>query len=365
MTLHFYFARRFTVAFGLITAVISAFVMLIDMVEETRRFDRYDLSWGEIFQLTLLSTPQTLNLILPLLIMLTTLALFLSLAKSSELVVTRAVGRSAFKSLIAPGSVAFLIGVLAVGVFNPIASATGNRYVQLSESHRADGVPALSISDEGLWLRQGTAEGQTVIRALRANADASTLYDVTFLSYDAQNGLNQRISAKSARLSGDVWRLSDVKIWPLETGINAEAAARSIDRFDLPSTLTLERIRERIGKAAAVSIYDMPRFIDQLEQSGLNALQHRVWLHSEFARPFFLVAMVLIASAFTMRHTRLGGTGIAVLSAVLLGFSLYFVRSFTQILGENGELPVVLAAWAPPTVAILLALSLLLHAEDG
>ena len=75
--------------------------------------------------------------------------------------------------------------------------------------------------------------------------------------------------------------------------------------------------------------------------------------------------MVLVGAAFTMRHARSGGTGLAVLSAVLLGFGLYFIRNFAQILGENGQIPVSLAAWAPPAASILLTLGLLLHAEDG
>jgi lipopolysaccharide export system permease protein len=74
---------------------------------------------------------------------------------------------------------------------------------------------------------------------------------------------------------------------------------------------------------------------------------------------------VLVGAAFTMRHTRLGGTGISVLVSVLLGFMLYFIRNFAQILGENGQLPVALAAWAPPVAALMLTFGMLLHAEDG
>jgi lipopolysaccharide export system permease protein len=48
-----------------------------------------------------------------------------------------------------------------------------------------------------------------------------------------------------------------------------------------------------------------------------------------------------------------------------MGFGIYFVRNFAQILGENGQIPVSLAAWAPPVAAILMALGLLLHLEDG
>ncbi|MEM7317694.1 MAG: LptF/LptG family permease, partial [Pseudomonadota bacterium] len=64
-------------------------------------------------------------------------------------------------------------------------------------------------------------------------------------------------------------------------------------------------------------------------------------------------------------HTRFGGTGVSVLAAVLLGFSFYFIRNFAQILGENGQIPVALAAWAPPLAAVMLSLGLLLQAEDG
>ena len=54
-----------------------------------------------------------------------------------------------------------------------------------------------------------------------------------------------------------------------------------------------------------------------------------------------------------------------VLAAILLGFSLFFLRSFAQVLGENGQLPIAIVAWTPPLAAILLAVGLILHTEDG
>ena len=81
--------------------------------------------------------------------------------------------------------------------------------------------------------------------------------------------------------------------------------------------------------------------------------------------PVFLAAMVLAGASFTMRHTRFGRTGLMVLMALGLGFALYFVRNFAQVLGENGQIPVMLAAWGPPVAALLLPAGLLLHLEDG
>jgi lipopolysaccharide export system permease protein len=365
MILHLYFARRFFMSFLVITGVLAALVMLVDGVDQARRFADDDVGWDQVLGMTLLHMPQTINMILPLIMILATVALFIGLARSSELVVTRAAGRSALRALVAPVVVALIIGTLAVAFLNPIVAATSERAEQLTQKYRSNGRSALSVSDEGLWLRQGTEEGQSVIRAWRTNSDASVLYNVTIISYDAEKGPIRRIEAESAQLSGGDWELTGAKIWPLEAGVNAEGASEEHETLTIPSSLTVERIRESIGRVAAVSIYELPEFIRQLEQAGFSTRQHEVWLQAELARPFFLVAMVLVASAFTMRHTRFGGTGVAVLASILLGFGLYFIRSFAQILGENGQIPVTLAAWAPPVAAIFLALGLLLHAEDG
>jgi lipopolysaccharide export system permease protein len=54
-----------------------------------------------------------------------------------------------------------------------------------------------------------------------------------------------------------------------------------------------------------------------------------------------------------------------VLFALAAGFALYFVRNLAQILGENGQIPVLLAAWAPAIATLLLPIALILHLEDG
>ncbi|MDZ7904745.1 MAG: hypothetical protein U5N55_02480 [Cypionkella sp.] len=54
-----------------------------------------------------------------------------------------------------------------------------------------------------------------------------------------------------------------------------------------------------------------------------------------------------------------------VLFAMLLGFGIFFLRNIAQVFGQNGFIPVVLAAWGPILAASLLAFTLLLHLEEG
>ena len=365
MTLHLYFARRFLKSFLSILLVFFAILSLIDLIEEIRRFGTANTGFGTLMVLTFLHVPESLYRILPLIMILATLALFLGLARSSELVVTRASGRSAFKSLIAPVVIAVLIGVIAVAAVNPIVAATKKQYEAVA-SRISGEASTLSVSSEGLWLRQGSRQGQTVIRADRSNLDGTVLFGVTFLGYDSDGQPTFRIEAREAALEPGAWAITDAKEWRFD----ANAAIPEVDAFESPklslaSNLTRNQILDSFGSPSAIPIWELPGFISRLEAAGFSARIHRTFLQTELSLPILLVAMVLVGAGFTMRHTRFGRTGFMVLLALGLGFSLYFIRNFAAILGENGQVPILLAAWGPPVAAVLLPLGLLLHLEDG
>ena len=364
MRLHVYFARRFLVTFLTVLAVFGLMLVLLDMVDQVRRTGDRDVGFGGILALTLLNIPAALYRILPLVTILATVALFVSLARSSELVIARAAGRSAIRALAGPVFVALLLGVIAVAVFNPIVAATQARYERLLSSVGGGEGSILSVSSEGLWLRQGGESGQTVIRAARANRDGTALYDVTFLGFDPDGGPAYRVEADSARLVPGAWEIEGAKEWRFDA-VNPERESFEAGRMSLASNLTRNQILDSFGDPSAIPVWELPAFIARLERAGFAASAHRVWYNMELSTPVLLVAMVLIGAGFTMRHARFGRTGVMVLSALLVGFTLYFVRNFAAILGENGQIPVLVAAWAPPVAAVLLPLGLLLHLEDG
>ncbi len=366
MILDRYFARRFIQSFVVIGGIFLTLMILIDLIEQVRRFDDANLTFGQLLGLTLLNTPAAISEMLPLLTILATIALFVGLARSSELVVTRAIGRSGIRALVAPALIALAIGVMAVALLNPISAATSEEYQRLSDDYRNNGSSTLSISREGLWLRQGSASGQSVIHATGTlNGDNFGLRDVTITTFSADGKPNEQIAAKTAQLENGHWSLHNAKVWIIRDDLNPETNSATHEVLKLPTTLTRDRILDTLGQQDSVSVYDLPQLIRDLREAGFSTKQYEVWLQVQLARPLFLVSMVLIGAAFTMRHVRFGGTGIAILTAVLLGFGIYFIRNFAQILGENGQLPIMVAAWAPPLAAILLSLGLLLHAEDG
>lgn len=365
MKLSLYLARRFFVYVAIVTGVFAGILMLIDMVEQIRKYaGAADFGLAGAAELALLNLPAGIYRILPLVVMLGAVANFLALARSSELVVIRAAGRSALRALVAPALAAFLLGCVAVALINPLVAATARVGDEISARIGGAGRSVLSVSEESMWLRQGSAEGQTVIRAARATLDGTELMGVTFLTFDLDGQPITRIEAEEARLAPGQWTLTGVKEWRL-TETNPEREAIRRETATLATDLSADKIRESFSAPDAVAIWDLPEFIRGLEQAGFSAQKHRVWLQRELALPLTLAAMVLLAAGFTMRHARFGRSGSMVLMAILAGFAMFFLRNFAQVLGENGQIPIALAAWAPPSVAVMAALGLLLHLEDG
>ncbi len=365
MKLHLYFARRFLVAFMGVLAALSGIVFLIEVTEQVRRFGGKEIGLGRIIGLSALHVPETLHQILPLVTILATLWFFLTMARSGELIVTRAAGRSALSALVAPAAIALLAGGVAVAALNPIVAATLKEYETRAAELASGTARTLSVSEEGLWLRQGNRDGQTVIHARSASLDGTRLIAARFLVFSGFGTPVRRLEAETATLTVGAWELTGVKDWPLAGSANPERDATRHEHLLFPSDLTREQIRDSFGAPNAIAIWDLPAFIDNLNRAGFSARAHKVWLQTELALPLMLVAMVMIGAGFTMRHTRIGRTGLMALAAILLGFGLYFIRNFSQVLGENGHIPVALAAWSPPVAAILMVLGLLLHLEDG
>lgn len=365
MKLTRYLARRFLRSLAGVVGGFAAIVILLEAVELIGDLSGTGAGPTQALRLALLAAPGALYDILPLMVVLGAVALFLALARSSELVVIRAAGRSAIAALWGPVLVIFGLGVLAVGLGNPIVAATQATYAAVKSELRGQAPRIAALGRDGLWLRQADATGQTVIHASEASTDGTQLSSVTLLTF-APGGLPlRRISGRTAQLTPAGWQVTDAKVWPLADTPNPEAVATVTPTMVVPSSLTPEQIRDSFGDPARVPVWDLPAFIAGLQAAGFSALRHQVWLQSQLALPVTLTVMVLIAAAFTMRHHRAGGTGAMALAAVLAGFALHFVANFAKVLGETGQLPVALAVWSPPIAGAMLALTLLLHKEDG
>lgn len=359
-TLSRYFVAQLLAGFGGVFGVFLILILLGDVVELMRRAaSGPELPFSVILGMGLLQLPWLAERALPFAVLFGSLWTFIRLGRNHELVVTRASGVSVWQILTPCIGFTLLLGIFATGVYNPVSASMVAQFEQLEAKHLRGKASLLAMSSSGLWLRQADPNGQSVIHALRVSDQGTNLEDVIIFLYEGVDKFIGRIDASRASLREGFWEIEAATL----TGPNKILEYQP--SYKLATTLTRERIQESFASPETLSFWDLPAFINVLEEAGFSAVRHRLHWHAIIATPLMLCAMVLISAIFAMRASALGGIGIAVAGTLLTGFALFFLTDLSLALGRSGSLPPILAAWMPAGVSVLLGVSLLLHFEDG
>jgi lipopolysaccharide export system permease protein len=365
-TISMYFGRQFAVAVLIMLAALAALVSLFDFLELLRESATAPAaSFSIIVEMELFRVPWTLLQILPFAVLLGGIFAFWRLSRSSELVVARAAGISAWQFLAVPVLVATLFGCLGTGALSPLSALMYGRAETLYNAYLKPGGGPLSLNGGQLWLRQGdsgiAADGVAVLHAqdVRLHDNVLRADKVSILRLNSQTMLLERLEANHAILNAGAWDLSKVSI--LEPG----ADPRHLAQLDFPTDLTVNRVQESFASPDSLSFWALPGFIALLKRSGFSPIQHELAFQVLAASPLLCATMALVAAGFSMRPSRRGGATSMMVSGVGCGFALFMISEVANQFGTSGAVPVVLAAWAPAVAGLFLALALLLHLEDG
>ena len=370
LTLSFYIGRQFVSAILLSLLVLLLIIGLIELLELVRRASSVarGVTFVVIAEMILLKLPTTAEKMYPFAFLVGGMITLSRLTRTSELVVARSAGVSVWQFLFPGMASALLLGMLFVGIVNPIAAATIARFDRLENRYLTNTPSTLSVLPSGLWLRQVGEQGisfraapveEYILHAARMEQSTLTLQKVTLFLYGSEEKFLGRIDAQLATLSAGQWSIKDAIL--SAPGVEPE----TVTQFTMPTRLTMAQIEDSFSAPETFSFWALPAFITVLEAAGFSALNHKLHFHSLVALPLLLMGMLMLAAVFTLRQPRRGRTGILVIAGVSAGFALYFATNLIYALGSAGHLPVMLAAWAPSLLVTMFAGALLLHLEDG
>ncbi len=369
-TLSLYVSRQFLLAVLAMLAALSSLVALFDFIELLRRSaSKTEATFALVSEIAGLRLPFIMIQILPFAVLLGGILVFWRLTRSSELIVARAAGISAWGFLAAPTLCALALGAIGAGALSPLSSAMLARAETLDNTYLRTGGGPLALSGGQLWLRQSDRQmpspngspGVAILHALavRLHDDQLTTDAVSVFRIDDNDHLMERIEAVTATLLPGAWRLEQARV------IRPNQLPDAARTLMLPTDLTVTRVQDSFASPDTLSLWALPGFISLLERSGFSSLRHRLHFQSLLALPLLAATMSLVSAGFSMRPARRGGVAKMIASGVAAGFALFVISKVAEEFGQSGALPVLLAAWAPAAAGLMLAVALLLHMEDG
>jgi lipopolysaccharide export system permease protein len=365
-TLSRYVTRQFAFWVLSMLLALTGLVSLFDFLELLRRSAaRPEATFGLVAEIAMLRLPYIAMQILPFAVLLGGMLCFWRLTRSSELIVARASGVSAWQFLAAPTLCALLFGVVATTAGSPLSSVMFARADALDGTYLRSGGGPLALNGGQLWLRQSdrllSPQGVAIIHAHNVvlKGRQLTARDVSVFRLDSHDRLLARIEASNAALGTGAWQLENARV------IRPEQAPEALHAIDLPTDLTVSRVQDSFASPDTLSVWALPEFIALLDRSGFSSIRHRLHFQALLALPLLAAVMGLVGAGFSMRPARRGGVARMIGGGVAAGFALFMLSKIAEELGQSGALPVALAAWAPAGAGLMLALALLLHMEDG
>lgn len=366
ITLSIYIARQFVAAVIGMLLALTGLVSLFDFLELLRQaVSRPEATFGLVSVIEGLRLPFIAMQILPFAMLLGGIFCFWRLTRSSELIVARAAGISAWEFLAAPTFCATLFGVIAITLGSPLSSVMFARAEVLDNTYLHTGMGPLALVGGQLWLRQSdhmlTSKGVAIIHAegVELHGKQLTANGVSVFRLDAADRLLSRIEATKAVLRSGDWVLENAQT------LRPEQLPQAARQISLPTDLTVARVQESFASPQTLSLWQLPSFIELLNNSGFSSIRHRLHFQSLLALPLLCATMSLVAAGFSMRPARRGGVAQMIAGGVTAGFALFMISKVAEEFGQSGVLPVVLAAWAPAASGLMFAIALLLHMEDG
>ena len=361
LTLSIYIGKHFLIGVSIVFALLTSLILIFDSLEIIRRSHGKGVPFSIIFEMVLMKAPTIILEVIAFAILLGGIVCFSRITRSSELIVARAAGISAWQFLAPAIIISFLFGIFIITVINPLAAVMLSRFEHIEAKYIHGNTSMLSVSSTGLWLRQNNEHngGKIIIHALRVDSKQMKLHDVTFYDYKENNAFYRRIDADSAILRVGFWDISNASILVPSTIIENKP------KYRIKTNLSINQIQESFAPPKTISFWALPKFIKTLKEAGFSAQSHSLHWHTILVTPFLFGAMVLFAAVFSLRPPRRGKTGLLMAGGILAGFTIRFLSDLVAAIGLSGSIPIIMAAWTPVFVSILIGTALILHLEDG
>jgi lipopolysaccharide export system permease protein len=355
-----YFSKLFLLWVGGITFIVIFVISLVDLAELSRRtVATGNFSFAEMVHLVCLKIPDHIQLLLPFIILIATLICLSRLNKSQEIIVARGFGLSIWQVASGLSLVVLGISLLSLVIINPLAAMMNYKQDQLERQVLSGNDVAVTICEEGVWIRENTGTRRSVIHAQKVITTQKQFENITFQNFTTDYDFRERVDAKSAFIKNKIWYLRDVTIFP-----NRQERYHQAE-LELKTNLSFNKILNSNLEPKYISFWMLPDYIDVLERSGLSSLPYRLHWHSFFGRAGFMITLVFLAAAFAVRPLRQGYTTLLMILGIASGLLLHFFSDVVYALGLARRLPLLVAVWAPAITVMLLSSTLILHLEEG
>ncbi len=330
--------RRFLM--NLFVAIVSWIVIfvILNIIENLSKFLDNGATLSQFLLYYLYFIPFVIKITLPIAVLLSALFALNSFAQNDEIIAQLAAGISLYRILRPVLIVSLFISILS-GLFDEFVVPLSNQkrldLYNYEISHKAR--PS-EKSRSNIFVQDSTGR-KYVIKYY--NGKSKEARSVSIQTFD-NSRLSERIDAKKMIWKDGRWLLKDgrVRIFKNqdETFYTFKDSVFSQTELKPNDLLIIQK------KPEEMSLRELNYFIKNQRMIGSDVKKWLVERHLKISVPFINFIVVLLIAPFAARKKR-SGIGLSFGVSLLISFIYFIIIRFGQVLGYQGTLSPLLAAW--------------------
>jgi LPS export ABC transporter permease LptG/LPS export ABC transporter permease LptF len=353
-----YLIRQYLLFLGIGTLVGAVLIAVVDLLQTLDRFLRAKPPFTTILEHFLYRVPGELYKGLPMIVLIATVFLFLSLTRQRELDALKAAGISLYRASLPVLLVAGAISVLAV-VFQETALPDINAKAEEVDRVKIRGqLPRHLQRQAQIWYRSSDTR---FLRMALLDPVGKSMEGLTVIELGRDFRLVDRLDARTAQWTPEGWRLTDGvfrRVGPQNRVLS--------EPFDSRSVTMPEHIDDFIQVQNApdtMSFLELRAYVARLREGGHRVTRYLVQLYSKLSFPLVHLIMALVAIPFALVSPRSGGRATGIGVAIVIAVGYWVVHSVALAFAQADLLPAALAAWTANIVFAGIGTALFLSAR--
>jgi LPS export ABC transporter permease LptG/LPS export ABC transporter permease LptF len=351
-----YLVGQYLTFLGTGVAVASVLILVVDLIQYLDKFLRAKPPFIYIVQHLLYRLPGSLYEGLPIIVLVSTVFLFVTLTQQRELDALKAAGISLYRASLPILLVAFGISLASGLMQETILPGINTKAEEIDRVKIRGNQPRHLQRQTQIWYRSSDTR---YLRMELLDPIERSLEGLLVVDISPDFRLVDRLDAGGARWTGEAWMLSDGVY--RKVGANNHVTA---DAFTERLVSMPEQINDLIQVQKApetMSFLELRGYIARLAETGHHVSKYLVQLDSKLSFPLVHVIMALVAIPFALASPRSGGRGVGIAVAILISVGYWVVHSVAIAFAKAELLPPMLGAWTANIIFVGVGAALFLR----
>ena len=334
-----YLFKKFSKKILLISIIFFVLVLIINLIEESNFLKESNTTFTTPVILTFLNGPSLLYEMFPFIFLVSTQFFFIDIYENKEIETLRLFGVNNFSLLKFLSIISFIFGFFIITIFYNFSSILKNEYLKIKNNYADDKKYLAVITKNGIWIKDTIDNNTVIINADKIIDEFLISSSITILDQNFE--IDKNIIAEKINIKNKKWILYKAIL------TQADNSSKKYEEIEFKSNFDLERINNLFSDLTSLTYLELLKLEKDYNSIGYSTDEIEIQKHKFYSLPFLLCIMTILGTIIMIHNKFKKNLLLNLFIGIFFSVIIYYLSHFSNLLGENGRLPLIISVWFP------------------